>query len=141
MGEPVRIRRALLSVSDKTGLLDLARALARHGTSLLSTGGTARALREALRTGGRAVVLTPDPDLLGQTLSRVDIGMLPDGTQPQEPSASEAGGSGTGGGSTSGALPGPIVELSGDAQEILTEINTLAYGTKLPQTRHPDNTD
>ena len=47
MGEPVRIRRALLSVSDKTGLLELATALARHGTTLLSTGGTARALREA----------------------------------------------------------------------------------------------
>jgi phosphoribosylaminoimidazolecarboxamide formyltransferase/IMP cyclohydrolase len=41
------IRRALLSVSDKTGLLPLARALADHGTELLSTGGTAKALREA----------------------------------------------------------------------------------------------
>jgi phosphoribosylaminoimidazolecarboxamide formyltransferase/IMP cyclohydrolase len=46
-GEPVRVRRALLSVSDKTGLLALARALDRHGVALLSTGGTARALREA----------------------------------------------------------------------------------------------
>jgi phosphoribosylaminoimidazolecarboxamide formyltransferase/IMP cyclohydrolase len=46
-GETVRVRRALLSVSDKTGLLDLARALERHGVALLSTGGTARALREA----------------------------------------------------------------------------------------------
>ena len=41
------VRRALLSVSDKTGLLDLARALAARGVELLSTGGTARALREA----------------------------------------------------------------------------------------------
>jgi phosphoribosylaminoimidazolecarboxamide formyltransferase/IMP cyclohydrolase len=41
------VRRALLSVSDKTGLIDLARALARHGVELLSTGGTAKALREA----------------------------------------------------------------------------------------------
>ena len=47
MGESVRVRRALLSVSDKTGLVDFARALAHHGTTLLSTGGTARALREA----------------------------------------------------------------------------------------------
>ena len=46
-GAPVSVRRALLSVSDKTGLLDLARALDRHGVELLSTGGTARALREA----------------------------------------------------------------------------------------------
>ena len=44
---PVKIRRALLSVSDKTGLVELARALAGHGVELLSTGGTARAIRDA----------------------------------------------------------------------------------------------
>jgi phosphoribosylaminoimidazolecarboxamide formyltransferase/IMP cyclohydrolase len=38
------VRRALLSVSDKTGLLDLARALARRNVEILSTGGTARLL-------------------------------------------------------------------------------------------------
>ena len=43
----VKIKRALLSVSDKHGLLELAHALARHGVELLSTGGTARALRDA----------------------------------------------------------------------------------------------
>jgi len=43
----VKIRRALLSVSDKTGLVELARGLAAHGVELLSTGGTAAALREA----------------------------------------------------------------------------------------------
>ena len=42
-----KIRRALLSVSDKTGLVDLARALAGFGVELLSTGGTAKALRDA----------------------------------------------------------------------------------------------
>ncbi len=41
------IKRALLSVSDKTGLLDLGRALAARGVELLSTGGTAKALRDA----------------------------------------------------------------------------------------------
>src|SRR5215471_6600224 len=41
------IRRALLSVSDKTNLLPLARTLAEAGVELISTGGTARALREA----------------------------------------------------------------------------------------------
>ncbi len=41
------IRRALLSVSDKTGLVDFARALRGLGVELLSTGGTAKALREA----------------------------------------------------------------------------------------------
>ena len=43
----VKIARALLSVSDKTGLAELGRALARHGVELVSTGGTAKALREA----------------------------------------------------------------------------------------------
>ncbi|HEX8649254.1 MAG TPA: bifunctional phosphoribosylaminoimidazolecarboxamide formyltransferase/IMP cyclohydrolase [Pyrinomonadaceae bacterium] len=41
------IRRALLSVSDKTGLVEFAQALRRFGVELISTGGTARALREA----------------------------------------------------------------------------------------------
>ena len=41
------VRRALLSVSDKTGLVELARALAAHDVELLSTGGTAKAIREA----------------------------------------------------------------------------------------------
>jgi phosphoribosylaminoimidazolecarboxamide formyltransferase / IMP cyclohydrolase len=41
------IRRALLSVSDKTGLVPLAQTLAAAGIELLSTGGTAKALREA----------------------------------------------------------------------------------------------
>jgi len=41
------VRRALLSVSDKTGLIDFARGLERHGVALLSTGGTAKALRDA----------------------------------------------------------------------------------------------
>ncbi len=40
-------RRALLSVSDKTGLLPFAEALHRHGVALVSTGGTASLLREA----------------------------------------------------------------------------------------------
>ncbi|MGE0446957.1 MAG: bifunctional phosphoribosylaminoimidazolecarboxamide formyltransferase/IMP cyclohydrolase [Vicinamibacterales bacterium] len=39
--------RALLSVSDKTGLIDFARALAQRGFELVSTGGTARALQQA----------------------------------------------------------------------------------------------
>lgn len=42
----MKIRRALLSVSDKTGLVELARGLAAHGVELLSTGGTAASLRE-----------------------------------------------------------------------------------------------
>lgn len=43
----IRIRRALLSVSDKTGLVELGQSLASHGVELVSTGGTAKTLREA----------------------------------------------------------------------------------------------
>ena len=43
----VPVRRALLSVSDKTGLVEFGRFLAGQGAEILSTGGTARALREA----------------------------------------------------------------------------------------------
>jgi phosphoribosylaminoimidazolecarboxamide formyltransferase / IMP cyclohydrolase len=42
-----KIRRALLSVSDKTGLVPFAQALAAAGVELISTGGTAKSLREA----------------------------------------------------------------------------------------------
>jgi AICAR transformylase/IMP cyclohydrolase PurH len=43
----MKIKRALLSVSDKAGLSELGAALARHGVELVSTGGTAKALRDA----------------------------------------------------------------------------------------------
>ncbi|MEM7192029.1 MAG: bifunctional phosphoribosylaminoimidazolecarboxamide formyltransferase/IMP cyclohydrolase [Pseudomonadota bacterium] len=42
-----KITRALISVSDKTGLVDFAHALAKHDVTLVSTGGTARTLRDA----------------------------------------------------------------------------------------------
>ena len=45
--DQIKIARALLSVSDKTGIVDLARALVAQGVELVSTGGTATALREA----------------------------------------------------------------------------------------------
>ena len=47
MPDLATLRRALLSVSDKTGLVDFGRALADRGVELLSTGGTAKALRDA----------------------------------------------------------------------------------------------
>jgi phosphoribosylaminoimidazolecarboxamide formyltransferase/IMP cyclohydrolase len=59
-----RIERALLSVSDKTGLVAFARALSERGVELVSTGGTAKALAEA----GLAVVdvaqLTGSPEMM-----------------------------------------------------------------------------
>ncbi|HOS68757.1 MAG TPA: bifunctional phosphoribosylaminoimidazolecarboxamide formyltransferase/IMP cyclohydrolase, partial [Bacillota bacterium] len=41
------IKRALISVSDKTGIVDLARELAKQGVEIISTGGTAKALADA----------------------------------------------------------------------------------------------
>ncbi|MFN3609493.1 MAG: bifunctional phosphoribosylaminoimidazolecarboxamide formyltransferase/IMP cyclohydrolase [Hyphomonas sp.] len=46
-GAPVTIRRALISVSDKTGLIDQAKRLAAMGVELVSTGGTSQALKDA----------------------------------------------------------------------------------------------
>jgi phosphoribosylaminoimidazolecarboxamide formyltransferase/IMP cyclohydrolase len=45
--DPKRVARALLSVSDKTGLVPFAQALAGRGVALVSTGGTGRTLAEA----------------------------------------------------------------------------------------------
>ncbi len=45
--DAVSVRRALLSVHDKTGLIDFASALVARGVELLSTGGTASSLRES----------------------------------------------------------------------------------------------
>src|SRR4029079_8262863 len=47
MADIVPIRRALISVSDKTGLVPFAKVLAASGIEILSTGGSAKALREA----------------------------------------------------------------------------------------------
>ena len=60
----LRPARALLSVSDKTGLVDLAQALARHGVALISTGGTAKALRDAGLEVQDVATLTGQPEIL-----------------------------------------------------------------------------
>ena len=59
-----RVRRALLSVTDKTGLVEFARALGSHGVELVSTGGTARALREAGLSVRDISDLTGFPEML-----------------------------------------------------------------------------
>ena len=58
------VRRALLSVSDKTGLIELARALAARGVELLSTGGTFRALREAGLAAREVAEVTGFPEIM-----------------------------------------------------------------------------
>ena len=61
---PRRITRALLSVSDKTGLVDFATALAGYGIELISTGGTAKALNDAGLTVLDVSELTGFPEMM-----------------------------------------------------------------------------
>jgi phosphoribosylaminoimidazolecarboxamide formyltransferase / IMP cyclohydrolase len=59
-----KLRRAIVSVSDKRGLLDLARALVRHGVEILSTGGTAKALSDAGIANKAIAAHTGAPEIL-----------------------------------------------------------------------------
>jgi phosphoribosylaminoimidazolecarboxamide formyltransferase/IMP cyclohydrolase len=61
----VAISRALISVYDKTGLVEFARAIAARGIEIVSTGGTSRALREAGVTVRDVAELTGWPEMLG----------------------------------------------------------------------------
>jgi phosphoribosylaminoimidazolecarboxamide formyltransferase/IMP cyclohydrolase len=63
-GDKKPVRRALLSVTDKTGLVTFAQKLAAHGVELVSTGGTAKALREAGLTVRDISALTGFPEML-----------------------------------------------------------------------------
>src|SRR3954451_24564167 len=59
-----RISRALLSVSDKTGLVEFARALAEHGVTLISTGGTRKTLADAGLDGLDVSDVTSFPEMM-----------------------------------------------------------------------------
>jgi phosphoribosylaminoimidazolecarboxamide formyltransferase / IMP cyclohydrolase len=93
---PIRIRRALLSVSDKAGLVDFARALLTHGVEILSTGGTAQLLKL------NGVVVTEVADYTGfpemmdgrvKTLHpKIHGGILARRDQPDDTRAMEAHG-------------------------------------------------
>src|SRR5262245_58931376 len=61
----IRIRRALISLSDKTGLVEFARGLIDCGVTLLSTGGTARAIAEAGLAVSDVETVTGFPEILG----------------------------------------------------------------------------
>jgi phosphoribosylaminoimidazolecarboxamide formyltransferase/IMP cyclohydrolase len=59
-----KITRALISVSDKTGVLEFAQGIAQYGTEILSTGGTAKMLREAGLTVKDVSEFTGFPEML-----------------------------------------------------------------------------
>ncbi|MEM7295110.1 MAG: bifunctional phosphoribosylaminoimidazolecarboxamide formyltransferase/IMP cyclohydrolase, partial [Pseudomonadota bacterium] len=64
MADRVGLKRALLSVSDKTGLVELGQALAARRVELISTGGTAATLREAGLTVRDVAELTGFPEMM-----------------------------------------------------------------------------
>ncbi len=64
MSELRKIERALLSVSDKRGLVEFAAALADHGVQLISTGGTAKALRDGGLTVTDVSEVTGFPEMM-----------------------------------------------------------------------------
>jgi len=63
-GAPVRVRRALISVSDKTGVVDFARGLKELGVEILSTGGTATAIRDSGIEVTDVAEFTGSPEIL-----------------------------------------------------------------------------
>jgi phosphoribosylaminoimidazolecarboxamide formyltransferase/IMP cyclohydrolase len=62
--DAIRVRRALISVSDKTGIVDFARGLAGLGVEIVSTGGTAETLREGGLEVRDVAELTGSPEIL-----------------------------------------------------------------------------
>ena len=96
MIQKVKVARALLSVSDKTGLDTLAAALGRHGVELISTGGTAAALRAAGATVRDISDLTGFPEMMDgrvKTLHpKVHGGLLAVRDEPDHAAAMEAHG-------------------------------------------------
>src|SRR3954447_7386295 len=67
-----RIERALLSVTDKTGLVSFAQALHSLGVELISTGGTARVLRENALPVVEVAELTGFPEMLDGRVKTID---------------------------------------------------------------------
>ena len=96
MTTEVKIRRALLSVSDKSGLEALAAALVRHGVELVSTGGTAAALRGYGHVVRDVAELTGSPEMMDgrvKTLHpRVHGGLLAQRGNPDHVAAMAANG-------------------------------------------------
>ncbi|PHQ67362.1 MAG: bifunctional phosphoribosylaminoimidazolecarboxamide formyltransferase/inosine monophosphate cyclohydrolase [Paracoccus sp.] len=64
MSHPIALKRALISVSDKTGLIEFARKLEARGVELLSTGGSAKAMREAGLTVTDVAEVTGFPEMM-----------------------------------------------------------------------------
>lgn len=73
--ETLPIRRALLSVTDKGGLLEFASFLAANGVELVSTGGTCKALQNAGLTVAQVSEITGFPEILGGRVKTLHPGI------------------------------------------------------------------
>ncbi|MFO1101545.1 MAG: bifunctional phosphoribosylaminoimidazolecarboxamide formyltransferase/IMP cyclohydrolase [Methylocystis sp.] len=86
-----RVARALISVSDKTGLVEFARVLAKHDVELVSTGGTRKALTEAGLAARDVADLTQFPEMMDGRLKtlhpKVHGGLLAIRENPQHEAA------------------------------------------------------
>lgn len=82
----MQVKRALLSVSDKTGIVEFARALVRQGIEIISSGGTAGALADADVPVVKVSEVTGAPEILGgrvKTLHpKIHGGILADRRKP-----------------------------------------------------------
>ena len=89
-------RRALLSVSDKTGLVDFGAGLVQRGFELVSTGGTARALRDAGLPVTDVSAVTGFPEILDGRVKTlhpaIHSGILADRRRPEHRAAIQAAG-------------------------------------------------
>ncbi len=96
--ESLPMRRAILSVSDKTGLNDFARGLTARGFELVSTGGTARVLAEAGLTVTGVAEITGFPEMMDGRIKtlhpRIHGGILARRTHPEDLEAARAHGIG-----------------------------------------------
>ena len=93
MPDLLPIRRALFSVSDKTGLVSLASALHQRGATLTASGGTAEALREASLPTEEVADITGFPEMMNGRLKtlhpRIHGGLLADRSDPAHLAAME----------------------------------------------------
>src|SRR3954468_21962777 len=94
MTDLVPVRRALISLSDKSGLEQLAAGLARHGVEIVSTGGTAARLREFGASSRDISELTGFPEMMDgrvKTLHpKVHAGLLRVRDNPEHGATMEA---------------------------------------------------
>src|SRR5690349_1229347 len=94
--EAVEVRRALISVSDKTGIVDFARGLEGLGVEIVSTGGTASSRRAAGIEGRDVSDLTGSPEILSERVKtlrpRLHAALLAVRDDPEHIAALEAEG-------------------------------------------------